>query len=342
MTKRGLQDDLPDHVSEALTQIYSANKERNIVLVSAFIKLAMTLNSAGISPLPIKGMHLLLQGIYPDIGERIIGDIDVVVEPDQLSRTVEALRCSGYHQVSNLQDPPGFEHAYKYMPIQIDDYRNSARIGEKHIPVILDVEHSVIIEIHFRLCANADPTSEWLNRNVWRRTKNKRTEGIEYKDSSPCFHQILTFYHSQISHRAYDLGLIDYRHLLDMKYMLEHADWVGEGHRVLGIVRGLNVSSKYCLFLWQTRELIDSQFRIEHSLNSVEKLAIKRFLALRRFPVLGKLISAQLAVQSRLVKRMKFGRYRKSYGVIPLHLAVLKDVRYQFIRSARFFMRKTG
>jgi len=38
-----------------------------------------TLNTAGISPIYLKGTGNLIDGIYGDVGERIIGDIDFLV-----------------------------------------------------------------------------------------------------------------------------------------------------------------------------------------------------------------------------------------------------------------------
>ena len=45
-----------------------------------------TLNTAGISPIYLKGTGNLIDGIYGDVGERIIGDTDLrVPEKDILT-----------------------------------------------------------------------------------------------------------------------------------------------------------------------------------------------------------------------------------------------------------------
>jgi len=55
-----------------------------------------TLNAAGISPLYLKGTGNLIDGIYSDIGERIIGDIDFLVPEKDYLVAAELFKNEGY------------------------------------------------------------------------------------------------------------------------------------------------------------------------------------------------------------------------------------------------------
>ena len=55
-----------------------------------------TLNSAGIFPIYLKGTGNLIDGIYGDIGERIIGDIDFLVPEKDYLAAAELFKNKGY------------------------------------------------------------------------------------------------------------------------------------------------------------------------------------------------------------------------------------------------------
>ena len=91
---------LPDELVTHLEHLYSLNLERNKRLAGQINWLHCTLQDAGIGSVFLKGAAALADSLYPDPGERVIGDIDCLVRPDQLSRAVELLRDHGYSSAS--------------------------------------------------------------------------------------------------------------------------------------------------------------------------------------------------------------------------------------------------
>ena len=77
--KHDLLDYLPEVLANHLEEIYKLNRTRNEQIILQMKEINATLNKAGISPIYLKGTGNLIDGVYSDIGERIIGDIDFLV-----------------------------------------------------------------------------------------------------------------------------------------------------------------------------------------------------------------------------------------------------------------------
>jgi len=58
----------------------------------------------------MKGTANLASGVYEDAGQRMIGDIDILLEPGKEERTLEALRGMGYAQDENPDFPDRHQH----------------------------------------------------------------------------------------------------------------------------------------------------------------------------------------------------------------------------------------
>lgn len=92
-----LLDYLPDGLAQHLETVYDLNRKRNEQLIEQAHEIAQCLNGVGIRPIFIKGMANLLDGLYPDNGERMMLDIDFLVQNDEISQAAEALRAIGYN-----------------------------------------------------------------------------------------------------------------------------------------------------------------------------------------------------------------------------------------------------
>ena len=81
---KGLTDSLPEDVGQYFEGVYELNAQRNAQLTAQFEAAATAMNAAGITPLVLKGMANLADGVYADPGERTIGDVDLLVPTAQL------------------------------------------------------------------------------------------------------------------------------------------------------------------------------------------------------------------------------------------------------------------
>ena len=76
-----------------LEAVHALNLQRNLRMRSQAAELAEALNGVGVEPVFLKGVALLLLGLAPDPGRRLIGDIDVLVPADRFDAAAEALRA---------------------------------------------------------------------------------------------------------------------------------------------------------------------------------------------------------------------------------------------------------
>jgi hypothetical protein len=88
--------------------------------------LVRTLNEIGVHPVLLKGAAALAGGLYPTAGERMIGDIDVLVPAPRLPDILCKLMAVGYEgqsPESEWPDPSGFEtKGHHYRPFASLDW----------------------------------------------------------------------------------------------------------------------------------------------------------------------------------------------------------------------------
>ena len=70
----------PEELTDHLEEIYQMNVTRNQHIIRQAEEISECLGSAGIEPVYLKGTGNMLSGLYSHPGERMIGDIDLLVE----------------------------------------------------------------------------------------------------------------------------------------------------------------------------------------------------------------------------------------------------------------------
>jgi hypothetical protein len=131
--EHGLVSGLPKGVLEFLDAVYTLNLERNLRYEDQLAHLIQVLNNTGVRPVLLKGAAALVSGLYPTPGERMIGDIDVLIPPSQLAGAVKHLRAAGYRPVAAEEELP-----------ETEDY------GPKihHYPRSYSLDWPVAVELH--------------------------------------------------------------------------------------------------------------------------------------------------------------------------------------------------
>ncbi|MDC1237778.1 nucleotidyltransferase family protein [Polaribacter sp.] len=95
---------LPHELVNYMEHITDINRERNKQIISQADELNNVLLANNIRPIFLKGTGNLLAGIYEDIGERMVGDIDFILSKEDYPKAIIILREFGYSEV----------HKYKY------------------------------------------------------------------------------------------------------------------------------------------------------------------------------------------------------------------------------------
>lgn len=194
-----LLSDLPAELVEHLDQLHKVNTRRNEGLMEQVWEINNLLVSNGISPIFIKGTAHVLDHLYRDLGERMIGDIDFLVEENHLLRTVELLKEAGYQSKAPFF-PDTFKKFHHYPRLINEVLLGAIEVHRQPIPRPYDLE---------------------FNFNLINKNKRKARTGTESFVSSDGHQIIQSMMNISMKSSALHFGEIDFRHLYDL-YLLSN------------------------------------------------------------------------------------------------------------------------
>ena len=88
---------IPEDFIYFCKQIYLENKKRNIILLNEAKEISKEFSSNNIDIVFLKGLACIIHGIYDDVGERMVGDIDFLIKKDEVKKTETVLDNFGYN-----------------------------------------------------------------------------------------------------------------------------------------------------------------------------------------------------------------------------------------------------
>ena len=112
--------------------VANTNRDRNTQIIIQAKELYTFLLSHNITPIFIKGTANLLAGLYNDITERMVGDIDFHLSSQDYPKAIEVLKEYGYYKQKQLAT----KYPYPW---------------SKHYPRLIKKETIAAIEIHDKL-----------------------------------------------------------------------------------------------------------------------------------------------------------------------------------------------
>ncbi|QTD37067.1 nucleotidyltransferase family protein [Polaribacter batillariae] len=102
---------LPEELVEYMQHITDLNRERNEQIISQAKEINELLMSHNITTIFLKGTGNLLEGLYEDIAERMVGDIDFIFSKEDYPKAIEVLTENNYSKVVKSDyDFPQFKH----------------------------------------------------------------------------------------------------------------------------------------------------------------------------------------------------------------------------------------
>ena len=129
---------LPHELVNYMEHITDINRERNKQIIIQAQELNSLLLDNNIRPIFLKGTGNLLAGIYKDIGERMVGDIDFILSKEDYPKAIIILREFGYSEV----------HKYKYY---FPNQRHYRRLKKKNNIAAIEIHKEIIIEKYFNV-----------------------------------------------------------------------------------------------------------------------------------------------------------------------------------------------
>lgn len=140
LKQKKLLDFIPEDLHIYIKELTLINRNRNLVLLNEVTEISTLLNTNNINHVFLKGCALLAGNYYKNVGERLIGDIDILVQSDQLEKASRLLALEGYtksitfnYEVKN----------YRHLPRQVSEDKFGAVELHRHI---LNKKYSYLID----------------------------------------------------------------------------------------------------------------------------------------------------------------------------------------------------
>ena len=135
LSRSGNLSSLPKETCNFLRLIYAGTSIQNQIIFKELEILARLFHEAGIAVVALKGVCLALT-VYPDIGLRPMGDVDLLVPKEKLAKTVEIAKSLDY-QIAIPEVSPGIRDLIHH---EICLQKSGA--------------HSIVLELHHSLVAD--------------------------------------------------------------------------------------------------------------------------------------------------------------------------------------------
>ena len=105
LERAGFLHYLPGDLVAYMAHITDLNRERNAQIIAQAKEINALLLANGIRPIFLKGTGNLLEGLYEDIGERMVGDIDFIVSSEDYNKSIEILKKNNYQNLHSFKNP---------------------------------------------------------------------------------------------------------------------------------------------------------------------------------------------------------------------------------------------
>ena len=191
--KYGLLNIFPSDYTEHLNYIYKLNKKRNNEILNQIDEINLLLSSENIIPVYLKGTANLLDNVYSDVGERMIGDIDLLVQHEDFLKTAKLIMSLGYKN-----DKPVYT--------DVTTLKHYPRLYKTDVPADIEI-HRVPVDIRFSKHFNA--ASVFSNKKKISDKLNCYVPSDEHK-------VIINFIHSQLGDSGHRFKLVSLRNLYDL------------------------------------------------------------------------------------------------------------------------------
>jgi len=140
---------LPRDLVDFMSYLTELNRIRNYQILKEAKEIHELLVKKNITPVFLKGVGHLINGLYEDIAERMIGDIDFIVAPKEQEKTYEILLQAGFRRMNSAIALPG-----------------------RHFPIIAKPLGWVGVEVHQYLMERFDQKElnyEYFSMNIMTR-----------------------------------------------------------------------------------------------------------------------------------------------------------------------------
>ena len=182
---------LPEELVNYMKHITDLNRERNQQIIIQAKEINELLLANNITPIFLKGTGNLLEGLYEDIAERMVGDIDFIVSKEEFSTTVNVLKNNKYTSKT----------------------KSDSTIFNRHFPKITKEGKISAIEIHYKMITNETYFNyKYVKRNVKKIESKITILGLKDQVLMTCYNKQINdkgqWYKTVSLRNSYDLFLL--------------------------------------------------------------------------------------------------------------------------------------
>ena len=131
LKREGFLTYLPQELLNFMEHVANTNRDRNTQIISQAKELNTFLLSHNITPIFIKGTANLLAGLYNDITERMVGDIDFLFSSQDYPRAIQVLKEWGYCKQKQLATKYPYPWSKHYPRLIKDGFIAAIEIHDK-------------------------------------------------------------------------------------------------------------------------------------------------------------------------------------------------------------------
>ena len=131
LKREGFLTYVPQELLNFMEHVADTNRDRNTQIISQAKELNTFLLSHNITPIFIKGTANLLAGLYNDITERMVGDIDFLFSSQDYPRAIQVLKEWGYCKQKQLATKYPYPWSKHYPRLIKDGFIAAIEIHDK-------------------------------------------------------------------------------------------------------------------------------------------------------------------------------------------------------------------
>ncbi|TVR73123.1 MAG: hypothetical protein EA408_05415 [Marinilabiliales bacterium] len=202
MRDNGLLEHLPAGLTAHLKELHDLNLERNKTILEHTGKINRLLRSNGITPVFMKGLGNMLDGLYSTPAERMMLDIDILADPDLMEKAAQLL----------IDD--GFTSAQQYDPARKEAMKHFPELVREGLPAFVDI-HRLPVNIQYESVFGYPDAIEGVHPS---------RENPEFMVMSDVNKIRLNFIHSQKVHWGHQHARPSLRDLYDLLLLARRTD----------------------------------------------------------------------------------------------------------------------
>jgi hypothetical protein len=131
LKREGFLTYVPQELLNFMEHVADTNRDRNTQIISQAKELNTFLLSHNITPIFIKGTASLLAGLYNDITERMVGDIDFLFSSQDYPKAIQVLKEWGYCKQKQLATKYPYPWSKHYPRLIKDGFIAAIEIHDK-------------------------------------------------------------------------------------------------------------------------------------------------------------------------------------------------------------------